>query len=233
MTPLRVWCDLAEPIVYSGDGLPLDGILAAAVMRDLPYAVTSKWPTATRDEPWLLDLDLPLAKWEVPYAEPCHPRLRNARGLVWGWSASYAHADWIAHTSVEVRKRVAIDDMVRWSAAPDVDVAAGRFKAHDLRLAARIARRLEWYAVGDEREIERLLREHITAVGRKVGHGNGRVLRWRVEQWAEDWSVLRHGRLTRAMPAGFVRGMHAVRRGVRPVYWHPSRQIVCNVPEDA
>jgi CRISPR type IV-associated protein Csf3 len=232
MRPLRIWCDLAEPVVYFGDGMCFDGLLAAAWFRDLPYAVTSPWPTATRAEPWVKDLDLPLAKWSVPFAGACDPRLRDESGRVWGWCASAVHADWSISTTVEVRKRTAFDDMARWSRAPDVDVSAGRFKAHDLRLPARVARRLEWYAVGDPAQIQRVLTEHITAVGRKVGHGNGRVLRWRVDDWAHDWSVTRNGRLSRPMPEGYVRGP-VQRRGVRALYWHPSRQIACVVPREA
>jgi CRISPR type IV-associated protein Csf3 len=231
LRPLRISCDLAEPVVYFGDGMCFDGILAAAWMRDLSYGITSRWPTATRDEPWVRDLDLPLARWSVPYDGACDPRLRDDTGRVWGWCASSVHAEWVAHTRTEVRKRVAFDEMTRWSSASDVDVSAGRFKAHDLKLPSRLARRLEWYALGDARHILRVLEDHITAVGRKVGQGNGRVLRWRVEDAAADWSVTRDGRLTRPMPVGYARGMVQT-RGVRPLYWHPSRQIECVVPRE-
>lgn len=227
--PLRIWCDLAEPVVYSGDGMCFDGILAAAWFRDLPYELTSKWQSATREEVWVPDLELPLARWAVPYAGSCDPRMRDEQGRVWGWCASAVHAEWSIHTVVEVRKRVATDEMGRWSNAADVDVSAGRYKASDLRLPARVARRLEWYVVGDGDKIQRVLERHITAVGRKVGHGNGRVLRWRVEDWAHDWSVQRGGALTRPMPQGYARGP-VMTRGIRALYWHPSRQIACVVP---
>lgn len=232
LRPLRVWCDLAEPVVYFGDGMCFDGILAAAWMRDLPYELTSRWPSATRDEPWVRDLELPLARWSVPYQGACDPRLRDDAGRVWGWCASAVHAEWSIQTRVEVRKRVAIDEMTRWSEAVDVEVAAGRHKAYDLTLPARIARRLEWYVVGHADEILRVLQTHMTAVGRKVGHGHGRVLRWRVDEWAHDWSVSRGGKLTRPMPAGYQRGP-VQRRGIRALYWHPSRQIECVVPRES
>lgn len=230
--PLRVYCDLAEPVVYFGDGMCFDGLLAAAWFRDLPYALTSTWASATREEPWIPDLDLPLSRWAVPYAGPCDPRLKDDSGRVWGWCASAVHAEWLVHTKVEVRKRVPVDEMQRWSDAGDVDVSSGRYKASDLKLPARVARRLEWYAVGDGKAIERVLTEHVTAVGRKVGQGNGRVLRWRVEDWPHDWSVSRGGRLTRPMPQGYAPGPVQV-RGVRALYWHPSRQIRCVVPMES
>lgn len=229
--PLHIVARMAEPVVYFGDGMTFDGILAAAWMRDLPYELTSKWPTASKDEPWLRDLELPLAKWATAYAGKCEPRLRDAEGKVWGWHASSVFADWSISTRVEVRKRAPLDEMKRWSDASDVNISAGRYKAHDLKLPARFASELHWFAVGRPKPILRVLTNHITAIGRKVGHGNGRVLEWRVDDWHEDWSVRIGDTLSRPMPAGFARGPLA-RRGLRAPYWHPSRMIDCVIPRD-
>jgi CRISPR type IV-associated protein Csf3 len=231
LRPLHVVAQMAEPVAYLGDGMTFDGILAAALMRDLPYELTSKWPTATRDEPWLRDLELPLARWSMPYAKPCHPNLRDPEGNVWGWHASSVFADWQVRGRIEVRKMPAVHEMERWSDAKNVDISAGRYKAHDLKLPARFATELHWFVVGRSGRIQRLLEQHITSVGRKVGHGNGRVLAWRVEPWHEDWSTRCGSLLTRPMPAGFMRG-HIARRGIRAPYWHPSRVLECVVPSD-
>lgn len=232
MRPLRITARMAEPVVYIGDGMAFDGILAAAWMRDLPYELTSKWPTASRDEPWLRDLELPLAKWQTPYDGDCESRLRDPMtGSVWGWRASSVFADWSVSTRVEVRKRPPLHEMKDWSDAVDVNISAGRFKAHDLKLPARFASVLTWFAVGRPKPVLRVLRNHITALGRKVGHGNGRVLEWQVEDWHDDWSVQVGETLSRPMPRGFAPGPVA-RRGVRAPYWHPSRQLDCVVPLD-
>lgn len=229
MIPLRIRAELSEPIAYSGDGLPIDAILSAAVFREVGRRVTAHWPLAQDDE-FPRDLDLPLARWACDFDGECDQRLRNAHdGRVWGWRASDVHAHWLVHTAVEVRKRCDIGAYGRWTDATDVDESAGRFKAYDLKLPARIAAWLEWYVVGDADEIRRLLERHITSLGRKRAHGNGRVMRWHVEPMAEDWSVERGGKLTRAMPRGYGHGRVAM-RAVRPPCWHPSRQIVCVVP---
>lgn len=232
MVPMRVRCELLDPVVYQGDGMCLDGILSAAWFRDLPYELTSRWPSASRSDDWVRDLELPLARWAVPYAGQCDPRLRDEQGRVWGWCASAVHADWRLYTRAEVRRRVATDEMTRWTDAADVDIAAGRYKASDLRLPARMATHLEWYALGHVAEVRRVLDAHITAVGRKVGHGHGRVSRWVVERMDQDWSVTRHGRLTRPMPRGYMPGQ-VQSRGIRPLYWHPSRYISCVVPVES
>ena len=227
--PLRVWCDLAEPVVYFGDGMHLDGILAMAAFRDLPRAETDEWPDPIVTG-WARDLDLPLARWALPYEGECHPQLRDASGLVWGWCASAVHADWGIHTRTEVRKKTAVDEMARWTEADDVDIAGFRFKSKDAKFPAKVARRLEWYVVGDPVEIERLLSEHITGVGKLCAQGHGRVLRWRVDEWAHDWSVSREGRPTRVLPAQVRTGRVGVAR-VRAPYSHASREVVAVKPE--
>jgi|GEM_PF-2358674 len=235
MRPIHIIAKMAEPIVYYGDGLTFDGILAAALMRDLPYAVTSKWPTATRDEPWLRDLTLPLARWSVPFAGACDPNLRDPDGKLWGWHASSVFADWRIHGRTEVRKRVPSDEHKRWGDGYEVNVSAGRFKAHDLKLPSRFATELHWFANGRPAPILRLLTKHITSLGRKTGMGNGRVLTWHVEDWHEDWSIRCGSLLSRPMPRGYELGAglsdaHISRRGIRAPYWHPSRLIECIVP---
>lgn len=230
MKPLRIVAHLAEPIVYLGDGMTLDGILAAAVMRDLPYAVTSRWPTATRDEPWLRDLELPLARWAVAFRGDCNPLLRDDEGRLWGWRCSSVHADWLLHGRTEVRKRSVSDELKRWSASTSVNSSAGRFKSHDLKLPSRFAARLTWFAVGNRSKIERLLSRHIQFLGRKVGQGNGRVLRWEVDEWSYDWSVERDGKITRPMPRDYEPGVVRM-RGIRAPYWHPSRLVECVIPD--
>jgi CRISPR type IV-associated protein Csf3 len=232
MRPLHIVARMAEPVVYFGDGLTFDGILAAAWMRDLPYALTSQWPTASRSEPWLRDLELPLASWAVPFAGDCEPRLRDTAGNVWGWRASSVFADWKVMGRMEVRKRAPLDEHKRWGSGYEVNTSAGRFKAHDLKLPSRFATELHWFAFGRPGPIQRVLTQHITAVGRKRGHGNGRVLSWTVEDWHEDWSVFVGDSLSRPMPQGFANGAAIARAGIRPPYWHPSRQVVCALPGD-
>jgi CRISPR type IV-associated protein Csf3 len=227
--PIRVTAWLSEPIVYMGDGMHLDGILAAASFRSLPGGMRAEMPSAD-DAEWPLDMPMPLAKWRVPFDGRCDQRLRDQRGFVWGWCASAVHAEWIAHTRVEVRKRTAVEQMQRYTDAGDVELSSGRFKPADLTLPARVAHRLVWFARGKPEPVREML-GLVTSLGRKRGHGNGVVARWEVETMTEDWSTMRDGHLTRAMPDGYAAGRRRV-AGIRPVYWHRSRQMACVLPHE-
>lgn len=227
--PIRVTAYMAEPVVYMGDGMHLDGILAAASFRELPGGMRASMPSAD-DTDWPADMPQPLSKWRVRYDGRCDPRLRDERGMVWGWCASMVHADWQIQTAVEVRKRTAAEQMQRYTDSSDVNLSAGRFKPADLTLPARIAHKLVWFARGKPDEVRKML-GLVTSIGRKRGHGNGSVMRWEVDSMAEDWSVMRGGKITRAMPEGYAEGRRRV-AGIRPVYWHRSRQIACVLPHE-
>lgn len=226
--PIRVTAYMAEPVVYMGDGMPLDSILAAAAFRRLPGGLRAEMPTAD-DVDWPADMTMPLAKWRVPFDGRCDQRLRDERGFVWGWCASAVHADWQIHTRVEVRKRTAVEQMQRYTTAGDVELGSGRFKPADLTLPARFARKLVWFARGKPEPVRQLLTRYITSLGRKRGQGNGVVERWEVEEMAEDWSTMRGDKVTRPMPDGYALGRKRV-AGIRPLYWHRSRQMACVVP---
>jgi len=72
-----------------------------------------------------------------------------------------------------------------------LDVKLDHLKAWNLKYPARWAPELVWYVMGDDRALLYLLETHVTHIGKKSRHGNGRVLRWRVEQFEHDWSIRR------------------------------------------
>jgi hypothetical protein len=103
--------------------------------------------------------------------------------------------------------------------------------------------RVAWFAAGDRREVLKLLKR-VPAVGKKVAHGYGRVLRWEVERlqdgrphdhWPWWWDSEGAPVLMRPLPAG--PWLPAGLLGARPdygactdPYWHPSRFTEVVVP---
>lgn len=194
--------------------LPLDGILFSVAMRREygPQMLTS--PGRAPDA---RPVPLPLARVEA--------------GGTWFYAASFAewgpHAD---YSSFWVKRfDQAHDDLVDFDKRRGkVIVEEGRYKAYHMPTFLRHALWVSWYVVGDRGEIEALL-AHATHLGKKATQGNGRIIDWRVEPWAEDWSVTGpDGRLMRALPAPD--DPAAVLYGYRPSYWLPQNQTRCLLP---
>lgn len=223
--PLVVTAELSEPVIYYGDGMHLDGLLAYSAFR--VYARHNGLdgiPHIT--EPWVVDFDLPLCRWTAPAPEETDSRLLTADGQAWGWCASAVQLpDDAPRRSVALRKMPATDEMARYTDSPSVTLGAGALKAADLVFPAVLTRQLVWYAAGDKNKVRRLLK-HITHVGKKTAHGYGRVQRWSVRQADDDWSTDRAGVLMRRMPATVRPQAHHHRMAVRPPYHHPSRVML-------
>lgn len=214
MTPLRIIAALSEPVVYSGDGLHLDGPLAYAAFRELPQADRDALPPL--DGPEAADFDLPLDRWEC--------------GGAWGWRASAAHADWQHSGSHAVRRYTALGAMTRYTSDEVVNTSSGRLKPESKTYPTHTARTLTWYAVGDRGEVQRLLDMHVPNIGRLSRHGMGRVTEWRVECWPHDWSCERDGALTRRMPHAYRPDEIPGRGSIRAPYHHISRVVACVEP---
>jgi CRISPR type IV-associated protein Csf3 len=109
-----------------------------------------------------------------------------------------------------------------------VIVEAGKYKAYHMPVFYRHALNVSWYAVGRIDDTKRLL-SLVTNIGKKPVQGWGRVLRWQVEPWPEDWSVYGPGgKLMRAIPSKDGSGILA---GYRPSYWDRRNQAPCLMPE--
>lgn len=104
-------------------------------------------------------------------------------------------------------------------------------KSYRLPLRTRRVDRVVWFARGDRREILKALKG-IPAVGKKIAHGYGRVLRWEAERVAEDLSWFaaspRGPVLMRPLPkevrtpAGLL-GWRDGFGAATPPYWHGDR----------
>jgi len=68
---------------------------------------------------------------------------------------------------------------------------SGEFKSYRLPLRVRLVEKIAWFAVGDRKEVRRLLRD-VYSLGKKSSQGHGRIASWEVEHWEgrEDWCWL-------------------------------------------
>jgi CRISPR type IV-associated protein Csf3 len=113
-----------------------------------------------------------------------------------------------------------------------IPTKAGPFKAYRLTTRVIVCDLIEWDAVGDIAEVRRLL-ARCSAVGHKIGHGNGRVLRWDVapvDADADQWPVLAQ----RPLPVEYAAraGIEGPEMlwGLRPPVRITQNQAVCVMP---
>jgi CRISPR type IV-associated protein Csf3 len=227
MNQIHVTAHMVEPVICYNDGLHLDGILAYAAYRALPLSAKEKIPSITNA--WACDFDLPLEKWRMNTCSDCDERLFSGDAL-WGWSASCVHADWLCFDKYSIRRKPEVDQMVRYTKSPSVNLGAGQQKAIDIAFPAMFATSLHWYAVGDLDSIGRMLSEYVRAVGKLANKGPGRVKRWDVEKSDNDYSIEHNGSLTRTMPLEHESVGFTAFAPIRPPYHHRSRFLMCKKP---
>lgn len=215
-TPLRIRAYLRCGVV--GDStLPIDAVLYYAEHR---HALGPQMLTISGGE------NMPKT-----YSGCVLPIMRvNEDGPLWYYAASFAQ--WPEHTEGKDHWNARIDtqylDLVDFGKRKArVDVGSGEYKSYHMPVFYRHAAYIDWYVRGLKPEIEARL-AHMTHLGKKTSQGWGRVARWAVEDWPEDWSVRGPmGRLMRAIPAS-----SGVLTGFRPSYWLPKNQGLCEMPEE-
>lgn len=209
--------------------LPLDGILLYQAYRRQAGVQTTTIPGDSNTETALPPPIVPLGI--------IHP----------GWDNWYYQCSWAQWShNVEGRdywnKRFdsQFADLVDFGGKRgNIIIGSGQYKAYHMPIFYRAALWVEWYCVGDKAEIEQLL-STVTHLGKKSSQGFGRVIRWSIEKWAEDNSVLKDGQLIRGIPkedvweliknTGNPIDFKIGNYGIRPSYWKSSNQKELAMP---
>lgn len=248
--PLKITATLLGPIMFSGHRLDLhlDGIIAAGAFR------LYRRPVEPIDSPWVVDFDLPLARFAMlsPLTRDTDPRLTLdgqiypnpddpsdavPHGWIWGWAASNAAAKWLLAGRMEVRKRPETGRMAQWTRDKSFHLSLGAQKAYNLDYPTVFAHEVTWYALGDPEGVMACLSQ-LTHIGKKHNQGNGRVGRWTVEvvdpeaegvteAQARNFWCWKDGVIMRRMPIAFAPDRIAVWAAVRGPYHHHSRRAMC------
>jgi len=230
MRPLKITAILENPKVVSTDGyLPLDSMLAWAWIR-------KHYPDRIGTDSAKVDLIVP----ELPLQ-----RVIQHGG--WFWVCSFAYFKKLDERIEYWHKRFDADLACKYMGKKKgaVNVKSGRYKAYRMPIVVNITDKLEWFCVGDEAEVRKLLLG-ITGIGKKCSQGYGLVRDWRVEQIKEDYSIVGpEGQLMRSVYELPVvkRGIYALPEkvkayrkahyGLRPPYWLPANQAVVYMPLNA
>lgn len=219
MDYLRITVSLRTNIICDR-WLPLDGILLYQKCRDVYGPEQATLPGGA----------------EIEY--PTLPLERRGNGNAWYYACSWAQPQpwWVAEGQDYWNKRFD----VQYSGMVDFGTRRGRvitekghYKAYHMPVFYYVADTIEWYCVGNRDEIEYLL-STCTHIGKKTAQGWGRVSRWCVEPWYEDWSERRDGMLTRGLPITAQNDfpVNAVLYGIRPPYYRREHQILLEMPDE-
>ena len=196
MKPLKITAHMQTGKIATTDlYLPLDSIMASIWMHknrpDLAYAPIIDYEN-------MVDAELPLEK--------------RGEGDDWYWACSFACGEPKKEEILHWHKRFDFDLGTQYvdfeKRRGRVDVKSGHYKNYRMPLVTYLIPKLEWYAIGDLKQVEALVNE-ITHIGKKRSQGFGRVQRWTVEEWPEDLSFLR------AIPDP----NGDMEMGIRPPYW--------------
>jgi len=169
----------------------------------------------------------------APDYDPAMTPLRIVNdGPEWFYACSFAQWGPYCEGMDHWNKRLD-EEFAALTAVDRVDTGAGRAKAYHSAIAYRHALHIVWFASGDRTLIERMLRAPKAAfIGKKGAQGWGRVLRWQVDAWPEDWSLFgRDGLPMRPIPFDWYRAQKQFRldtpigrRAYRPPYY-ASRNV--------
>lgn len=204
-SPLRIVFHLDGTGVYYDphEPLMLDSILAAACSRHHVHGE----PPARDEEPF--DIPLPLQRWNL--------------GGTWGWRASALFPEGDTVETLQFwRKRMRQNRIELTDGSPNL--TNGIYRDWNMPLPLLLCRSMVAYAVGERREVRRELRRSIRWLGKKRGHGHGRVVDITVDTVEQDHSIQRDGVYARWMPRES--GTRLVR--TRPPYWNICGRVACN-----
>jgi CRISPR type IV-associated protein Csf3 len=212
VTPLHIVAHVRGAIMATSAHPMLDALLAAAV--------------ATRDgippDP-IVDIAIPIA--------------RSACGRVYLASQGVSREDEHSLRYLNKRFPLAEAQLMAGPKVKRVNMASGPSRSYRIPLDTCHVEgdKIEWWCIGDEREVEALLMGWVGYLGKKRSVGLGRVMHWHVEE-CEPWDgfpVLRDGHPMRPLPAdwpGLVDGYEPAYRVLSPPYWQVERQELCAVP---
>lgn len=195
----------------------LDGILAYWALREqIPHEDFVLRASQGGGSGALVEVELPLA--------------RETDDTTWWWQVSAPIAALVGRHRRHEHRRFDEREAEHYTTARRVQTNMGPFKNYRMPVVLHLTPTVTWHAIGDAAEVRRLLRR-CAAIGARVGHGNGRVVRWEVT--TDGDAAL--ARFCRPLPVTFAqahgRSGMAMEWGIRPPGWAIDRRVLCVMPD--
>ena len=230
--PLLVTARLASPL--AGDPPQLDGLLEVAMC----FHISSIYKS--RDKVW--------DRHKVNRACPAPPQgdvpIPLAREWLGGLLVSRCSDPILAPVDRETVeryvKKIGVENagLLAPESRRSISTTNTHTKSFRLPLRVRAVTCVRWFCLGDRRRVKQRLND-LSAIGKKVSQGYGRVAAWEVEDADADYSWFApHGEalvLMRTLPMGAwlpgnLVGYRQSFAAVGPPYWHHDRHSEAVVP---
>jgi len=219
--PLQVTFQLSTPIATS-DFIHFDGILSYLIMKD---ALGEDFYNLEDNKNILYNIPLPIEEGgkEKKY-----------------FASSIGIFDEKAEGVSHWRKRWAekFDNYVDFGKKKGrIDKGSGKFKMYDMPFAYISSPEIKFYVYGDKEEINRLLL-NLSAIGKKVTQGYGKIKDFNIKGIERDISCFNDGVIMRPIPTtevedeiiSKIKGFWIRYYAYRPPYWHPLNFDRCLIP---
>ena len=205
MTPLKVTFLLRTPVALGFPWIFFDSLLAHVMLREelgeRYYSLPTKIPIDRVPE-------LPLKRWGDVYVASVSIFEPEAELAVYQF---YKRGDF-PFPRGKVRR------------------GSGFFKDFIVRAPYVPAHRVVFYATGEAGEVERLVRK-VAALGKERNVGFGAVRDVEVEEWGQEWGLVRGGLAMRPIPVRLLKRYEdAAYLAYRPPYWAKESVELCAVP---
>lgn len=240
--PLRIKVKLNTPIVLPVSPIILDGLLAHAVASEIFGDEQDRWQ---RDD-CFVDIPLPLEETEGKYP-------------VWKASAAYSYGSRKEYKDFYVKQPndefvPGESSSIVWPAGvisdkpekskpaqfryeeatgPFVSSSGGGFKAY-YEDRHTVNAEIWFHAVGNRKEVKRLLETYIHSLGSKRSVGYGEINSISVEEISEDYSLFdQEGNVARILPVeefSVTQNVRVEACSYRPAYWSTYNMTACFVP---
>lgn len=112
-----------------------------------------------------------------------------------------------------------------------IDIGGGPMKNYHMPIVLNSCKEIIFYIRGDMQEVERLLTENISYLGKNGSQGFGQIKEWQFEETEEDYSIFKDDNLMRPIPAIHYENENLIKQEhpLTPPYWREER-IMCIMP---
>lgn len=226
MENLQITAHLQSPIaVYDNYSPSLDGLLQYFFLLKQGIPIN---PNPTEAD--LIDVDLPLLKIKLSNDD-------------WYWAVSSPHYQYSEAVIAKYRKRWDYQESnCNWGKKKaKVDVSVGHTKSYDLPLPVKTVSRIDWFAVGNAKEIMEIITS-CKALGKKTSYGYGQVSQWEVCFIDQDYHLFRKDKLARPIPVEYAQEFYEnissrfvdcpkLVWSIKPPGWLLSNRRMCYLPK--